>query len=248
MKHIFLLCGIFLLFQTQTHVQKTKTDWEEEGFKGRVQTVKSESTSFSVVDGKMVEGKRKPAREDIYDSNGYITKSETYGMSRQTIIYGFVDGERTLKFKSTQQGDGPPPAAPPPNPNAKKADPRFDIKHRVKRDSNGNVIEMLLIDNDGSEGNRIVWKYDEKGNSIERWLYTSDGKLNSRSTSSFNDKGYEDKAVAEDPNSSKTYISYSYEYDSQGNWIKRVESVLTATNDKQSYVPKYVQYRTIKYY
>jgi hypothetical protein len=237
------------LFQTQTHVQKTKTDWEEEGLKGRVRIVKSETASFSIVDGKIIEEERTPSRENIYDSNGYRTKSETYGMSRQTIIYGFVDGERTLKFKSTQQDDGPPPPAPPPpNPNAKEADPRFDIKHRVKRDSNGNVIEMLLIDNDGSESNRIVNKYDEKGNKIEWALYTPDGKLNSKHNAVFDAKGNEVEAVAEHPDGSKTYISYSYEFDSKGNWIKRVDAVKEAKDGKKAYVPHYVQYRTIKYY
>jgi hypothetical protein len=107
---------------------------------------------------------------------------------------------------------------------------------------------MLLIDNDGSESNRIVNKYDEKGNKIEWALYTPDGKLNSKHNAVFDAKGNEVEAVAEHPDGSKTYISYSYEFDSKGNWIKRVDAVKEAKDGKKAYVPHYVQYRTIKYY
>jgi hypothetical protein len=240
LNHLFLLFSIFLLIQTPA--PKIRPDWEEEGLKGKVQTIRSDSASVSIVNGKIVEGERRQSRINDYDPNGYKTKSQTYGMGNQTIIYGFIDGERTLKFESVQDGTGPPPpAAPTPPANAKKADPRFDIRHKVKLDDKGRVIERLLLNNDGTQGNRIFYKYDDKGNNVESSLYTADGKLNSKRNSIFDVNGNEVESIAEHPDGSKSYISYSYEFDSKGNWVKRVEAVKDPKDGKTANVPSNVQ-------
>ncbi|HMV49988.1 MAG TPA: hypothetical protein PLD20_30505 [Blastocatellia bacterium] len=248
MNHLLWLF-VVILFSIQTPASKIKSDLEEEGLKNKIQMIRTESTSVSIVNGKTVEGERRLFRVDEYDSNGYRTKSKTYGMGNQTIIYGFLDGDRTLKFESVQDGtEPPPPAMPPPPPNAKKPDPRFDIRHKVKFDDKDRVIERLLLHNDGTQGNRILYKYDDKGNRVESSLYTADGKLNSKQNSVFDANGNVAESIAEHSDGSRTYIAYSYEFDSKGNWIKRVEAVKETNDSKTVYIPAYVHYRTIKYY
>jgi len=67
-----------------------------------------------------------------------------------------------------------------------------------KYDKNGNNIELIGYDSDGSVEGKITYKYDEQGNPIEGYLYNLDGSLAEEYTS-------------------------QYEYDEQKNWTKKIE-------------------------
>ncbi len=70
---------------------------------------------------------------------------------------------------------------------------------------------------------REVYKYDDKGNISEMTLMNKDGSLLSREV-------------------------YKYDFDSVGNWVKMVTSVLVIENGKIEFEPTEVTYRTIFYY
>lgn len=70
---------------------------------------------------------------------------------------------------------------------------------------------------------REVYKYDDKGNISEMTLMNKDGSLLSREV-------------------------YRYEFDSVGNWVKMITSVLVIDNGKIEFEPTEVTYRTIFYY
>jgi hypothetical protein len=80
---------------------------------------------------------------------------------------------------------------------------------------NGNILEMKMINGKGILLNDYVYKNDDDGNSIEDSVYTYSGKTG------------------------KTF--YTYNYDSTGNWIKKV------TYDEHHHA-NYITERAIQYY
>ena len=71
---------------------------------------------------------------------------------------------------------------------------------------------------------KSVFKYDEQGNLQEAALVKDDGTLDYRQVYS------------------------KYEFDAQGNWIKRVCSKVVSKDGKETLEPERVEYRTIRYY
>ncbi len=82
-------------------------------------------------------------------------------------------------------------------------------------DANGNRVEAAAFKQDGSLFYKTTWKYDEHGNQIEMNDYDSKNTLTNQSL----------RVI---------------EYDKQGNWIKRTETV----NEK----PIQIAVREIEYY
>ena len=70
---------------------------------------------------------------------------------------------------------------------------------------------------------REVYKYDDKGNISEMTLMNKDGSLLSREV-------------------------YKYDFDSVGNWVKMITSILVIENGKIEFEPTEVTYRSIFYY
>jgi len=68
--------------------------------------------------------------------------------------------------------------------------------------------------------------------------------------STLNDKGLkiEQTNFRTDSGTIGNKYSYTYEFDSKGNWIKRTVSKSVTKDGKSSYEPAYVDYRTIVYY
>ena len=89
----------------------------------------------------------------------------------------------------------------------------FDIQKIYNE--NGNVIEENKYKSDGRLAFKYTYHYDEKGNRVEKNRYGSDGKLYWRET-------------------------FEYEYDSRGNWVKRIDF----EDDK----PKYILVREYEYF
>jgi len=93
----------------------------------------------------------------------------------------------------------------------------------TKHDSNDNKIEWARYSADGSLNFSSKSRYDEKGNEIEETYFNADGAISGR-------------------------YSYTYEFDKNGNWIKRVESTWVNKGEKSSFELKRVTYRNITYY
>jgi periplasmic protein TonB len=98
------------------------------------------------------------------------------------------------------------------------------------------VLETISYDNKGTRVDsayfltaggtltgKEVYKYDDRGNMVEMTLHNEDGSLQAKET-------------------------YSYEFDSVGNWVKMTTSVAVIEGGKLTFEPTEVTYRTIAYY
>jgi antitoxin component YwqK of YwqJK toxin-antitoxin module len=229
---------------TQQRISDRKVDL----LKGKVQKVITESAKLTNESGEWVEGERLPDAIVTYDSEGNLVRRDVYWKGNLSDIYeySFLEGERVVKITRVgpddSVGGGPGPKAPP--------DPRYTLKFKYKYDNNGNRTEELWYGNDTSLRSRKVYVYDEKGNRIESFSYIPGARNPSlRVVSVYDAKGNvieETYFRANNPVGEKW--SYVYEFDFNGNWIKR-KRMQWITKDGQSYFePHDVGYRSITYF
>lgn len=230
--------------------KRAKTDAEDEGLQGRVKTVFTEAEDLS---GTWSVSRRKPESMDYYNEQGNLTKAESYdykGNPFDITVYGYLDGERVSKFSTIQYEYDPPPmlmtsaAGEPPL----KYDPRYSYKFKFKYDEKGNLTEKVFYGNNGKLWLRYVYSY--KGQQREELVYDEKGSLNQKYLYTLDDKGNEIEETIFDvkDNSVERKYTYTYEFDSEGNWIKRVTKKLFTKEGKSSFEPYSVTYRTIAYY
>jgi hypothetical protein len=103
------------------------------------------------------------------------------------------------------------------------------------------MIEALFYSPDGEAGNKSTWKYDNRGNMIEALLYNSDGEAGKKMIFKYDDRcNIIEETTYNSDGSIYEAWNYKYEFDKQGNWIKRIEYI--------SIIPKYIVERGIEYY
>ena len=230
---------------------KLKSDAEDDGLKGRVKTVFSETQTLS--ESGAAEGRR-PSAMDYYDEKGQLTRHEMYdykGNLFQVALYGYVDGARVRSDKFIQHEYDPPPVmvAGPPGETRQKYDPRYSYKFGYKYDEKGRLVESVWYDSGGKLWQRFVYKFE--GDRKEKLSYSGDGSLGQRYVYKLDDKGNEIEEIDYDvkDGSARERYSYSYdEFDAKGNWIKRTTSKWVTKEGKSSFQPNHVTYRTITYY
>lgn len=226
------------------------SDAQDEGLRGRVKTVFTESQDLS---GTWTVQTRKPNSMDYYNERGNLTKRESYdykGNLREITAYGYLDGARVSDSESIQQEYNPPPImiGPPAGEATPKYDPRYSHKFTFKYDEKKRLTEKTWIGNDGKLWLRYVYKYT--GSQREELVYSADGSLNQRYLSILDDKDNEvEETIFETRDGSiRSKHSYAYEFDSQGNWTKRTTSKSVTKDRRSRYEPQYVYSRTIVYY
>jgi len=118
-----------------------------------------------------------------------------------------------------------------------------------KMDDAGNPTEDIVNAADGTPVRRVAYSYDKAGKLFsvaqygatgsisQKWIYDGDGIVKKRN--GFDNAG---SLVRQE--------SYSYEYDTVGNWVKRVTTSRTPglQNKEAAGDQVEVTYRTIKYY
>lgn len=231
--------------------KRPKSDAEDDGLKGKVKTVFTETEDLS---GTWSVGGRKPSSMDYYNEQGNLTKRESYdyrGNPSDIRVYGYLDGDRASHYKSIDYEYNPPPMmapAPAPGKSKPKYDPRYSYKFKYKYDDSGRLIEEAWYGNSGELWLRYVYKYE--GKQKEQLVYSKDGSLNQKYSSTLDDKGNEIEEIIYDTkdNSVREKYSYSYEFDARGNWIKRTTSKWTTKDGKSQFEPYSMTYRTITYY
>jgi hypothetical protein len=230
--------------------KKAKSDAQDEGLKGKVKTVFTESEDLSGAGS--VSG-RKPTSMDYYNERGNLTKQELYdyrGNPYDIIVYGYLDGDRVALFKTIQYEYNPPPMMMPtvPGQPPPKSDPRYSRKQKYKYDNKGRLIEKALSGNDDRLWLRYVFKYQD--NTREEAVYDEKGVLNQKYLVTYDDKGNEQEKTIFDgkDNAVIEKFSYVYEFDDKGNWIKRTTSRWTTKDGKSAFTPYSIDYRTITYY
>jgi YD repeat-containing protein len=229
--------------------KKLKSDAEDEGLKGRVKIVTTEEEDLS---GTWVVGKRKPSSTYYYNDQGNIVKKELYdyrGNPMDITVYGYIDGDRVSQSKSIRYEYDPPPIMSRPGPagSETKRDPRYSSKYKYKYDDRGNLTEKEMYLNDGKLWMRFVYKY--KDSQKEESVYSSDGSLNQKYLSRLDVKEnvIERTDFNVKDNSVRNKYSYTYEFDAKGNWTKRVTNKWVTKDDKTSFEPAWITYRTITY-
>lgn len=234
----------------QPVTKKLKSDAADEGLKGKVKTIFKENESL---DGTWAVSRRKPSSMEYYNEQGNIYKKVSYdyrGNPADIWVYGYLDGERVAKFKSIDYEYNPPPMMMPATPGQPKPkyDPRYSLKYQYKYDDKGNLSEEILYGSNGEPSTRIL--YSLKGNQKEALYYSKDGSLERKYVYTIDDKGneIEETAYGGKDNSIRYKYAYAYDFDAQGNWIKRTTSKLVTKDGKSVSEPGSVTYRTISYY
>ncbi len=231
-------------------VKRPKSDAGDEGLKGKVKTVFTESEDLS---GTWSVQGRKPSSMEYYNEQGNLTKRESYdykGNLDDITVYGYLDGERVSLIGSIGHEYNPPPmmVASAPGAAKPKYDPRYSYKFKFKYDGGGRLLEKAWYMSSGEPWLRYVYNY--KGNQKEELVYSADGSLNQKYLYTLDDKGNEVEEVIYETkdNSVRSKYSYSYEFDAKGNWTKRVSSKWGTKDGKEGYQPSSVYYRTLTYY
>lgn len=231
---------------------RPKSDAQEEGLRGRVKTVYSETQDLS---GKWEVAGPKPSSMAHYDERGDLTRKVGYdskGNLFQVQVYGYIDGERVSNYKLVRHEYDPPAvavsgrwgaAAEKPRP-----DPRYGSMYKYKYDAGGRLVEQALYRNDGELSSRRLYKYE--GDKREELFYTADGKLNQRYVYTFDAEGRATEWAVYEPRdgSVRSRSSYAYEFDARGNWVKRTTSEWVTKDGRSFFEPSYVTHRTITYY
>ena len=101
--------------------------------------------------------------------------------------------------------------------------------------SNGDILERSVYKYEGNQKEVVV--YSETGSLVRRDLYILDDKGNEIENTGFRPDG-----------SVYAKRSYTYEFDSNGNWIKRTSSGNVVSDKRPRLEPPSVLLRTITYY
>ncbi len=226
------------------------TDAHDEGLRGRVKTVLTESQDLS---GTWSLQTRKPNSMEYYNEGGNLTRRESYdykGNLSDLTVFGYLDGTRVSRFETIRREYNPPPMmiARPLGEPAPKYDSRYSYKFSFKYDEKKRLIEKTWIGNDGTLWMRYVYNYTS--NQREGLVYSANGSLNQRYLSILDDKGNEVEGTSfETREGSIRYkYSYTYEVDSHGNWTKRTTSKMVTKVGRTNHEPQNIYYRSITYY
>lgn len=230
--------------------QKLKSDAEDHGLKGKVKIVLVESEDLS---GTLSVQGRKPSSTSYYNEQGNITKRVLFdyrGNPFDLTVYGYLDGDRVSSSKTIRYEYDPPPMgviAVPGQPQP-AYDPRFDYKYKYRYDDKGRLAEMWMYMSNGELGLRYV--YNLKDNQRERLVYSADGKLNQKYVETLDNKRnmIEETIFEVKDDSVRNKYLYTYEFDKQGNWIKKTASKQVIKDGKPFFEPSFLHHRTITYY
>ncbi len=237
---------------------------------GRVKAVVTEEDKF---EGTELFDDRARTSVDYYDETGNLTKSEQYsgGLPQAVRMYGYVKGERAyremrrlpdiiLKTDNPKQKDNVTK-----QPTEVKI---FKIKYKY---NSTQLTEIQVSREDGQDFEKYV--FSPKDKKVEHTVdpaYAIFGAMNfarDKVISQFDDKGIVIEDTVMIPSGKVDYeshaipgagyvneykrrydsqkIKYTYEFDQQGNWIKRTAIIVTK---EKGDVADRVTYRKISYY
>lgn len=230
-------------------VERAGSDASDEGLRGKVRTVLTESQNLSATS--LAQG-RKRNSFDAYNEQGNKLRTEWYdnkGNLERVFVYGFIDGSRVAASRTIEREGNPPPMAGTAvsGSSVTKSDPRYDNKFEFKYDDKKRLIEKTWLQSNGAVWLRYVYKYT--GNQKEELVYGKDGSLNHRYLYTLDDKDNKVEQTYFQPDGSiRAKQSFTYEFDSKGNWTKRTTSHAVTKDGRQQLVPYNFHFRTITYY
>ncbi|MGI8467864.1 MAG: hypothetical protein ACR2N3_05375 [Pyrinomonadaceae bacterium] len=222
-------------------------DREADGLKGKVKQVIEETMDLKFENGKFVESGRETDSVTEYDEQGNRIKRDAYSSGKVFLkaVYGTLDGERISKEEFINDADSPPILVVNPKKEEKQKDNSFSYKFRYKYDENGNRVEESWISNTGETWIQDTIVFDEKGNITKQIRrHRGESKISSVDSFKYNDKGFliEETITLADDEPEKYE---STEFDSNGNWVKRV---VKRKKRDGSFEPFLICYRKILYF
>jgi hypothetical protein len=186
-----------------------------------------------------------------YNEKGNKLRTESYDLKNNLeliTVYGYLDGVRVSASKFIQREYGPSVGIGVGGylPSNRESDPRYDHRFEFKYDGKKRLTEKKDFSSNGDLLRRYVYKYE--GNQKEESVYLANGSLSWRSVYVFDDKGNVIEVTDFTPDGAVTAKrSYTYEFDSNGNWTKRTISWNVVSERLRRMQPN-VHLRTIAYY
>jgi TonB family protein len=226
-----------------------KTDREHDGFVGPVRAVRLEQCSLVKKSGEWVEDPRVLWQAVAYDSDGRLTERVFYNRdqsiwSRIVYVYDSAGTRSDTVYRATKGGS--PQAA---GSDQTQAMREFTRSRRTfEYDSSGNRTEEADYTKEGNLSQRTVYAFDANGLVKEIIEYATDGSVRSGYSNKYDHKGrIIEQHRGDSPGATARSESYAYEFDSTGNWIKRVTTAYPRGLGKPAAETKDVIYRTITY-
>lgn len=264
--HIKAFLIVLFISTSSCSLNKKDNDWAEENLRGKVKSLSEISYKAVEKFGEIKTGNRErdswsendrliifdqkgnKIEENIYASDGNLRKKYTFeydnlGNLSKKNRYNF-DG--SLYEKHTYEYDDKGNLV---IDNSYWSDGSLKIKLTYKYDNIGNVIKEQKYRSDGTLLKKYRYQYDNKGNLVKKNRHESDGIIIIRPsqttiwmwTYKYDDKGNIIEVKEYDSVGNLDNVkNFKYEYDSKGNWVKRIDFI----NEK----PKYILIREHKYY
>lgn len=225
---IFISCGEIASLTESTN---TNNDWKKLKLQGKVKAIKEIKFiavgNFSeIVNGEKV--KHIYNKELLFNLDGFKIEQNDYipdgtlanrimylYQNNQLVEYNEYDSQGLLfgtgKYEISEEGN-------PSKLNYKTNDGRYNWSETFKYDNNGNVIEVEHYRTENAIDSKEIYNFNDEG-----FLSTSelhkDGKLVTKNTFTTDEEGSRTEMNYGADNSTYTYI---YNYDSKGNWIKKI--------------------------
>jgi len=182
-----------------------------------------------------MEDKSSHGESQTYDELGNLIASVAVGADsylRRTYVH--VDAKTVLEYWSEK----------PSLPDSKETDARLSAKFVYKYDGKGNRTEKSVFNKDGSLASKQKYTYNPKGRRISE--STEVGKeVRELVKSTYDDAG---NVITRTSGTQTTTYRYT-QFDSAGNWIKRIASGLgIKESETQPTVQDSLEERSITYY
>lgn len=225
------------------------SDREADELRGKVRQVIVESADLNFENGKFIEGEKETSSVTEYDEFGNRLKQVFYtnGYLSSKRIYGTLDGEKISRDEDVENENVAVFSVYPTKKEEKPKDSRFSFKYKYKYDENGNRIEEVWIQNTGEIWIRDTITFDGNRN-VVRQVRRHRGEDTASSTNFFkyDERGFLTEEIIELSGDIYPPEKYdSHEFDSNGNWIKRIVSKKKRDG---SFEPFLATYRKITYF
>jgi len=235
MKSLLLFLTYCFIFALQAYAQNG-SDKEFDNLIGPVQNLRVERALINSESGECVEGRRLRSTFDAYDIKGKLITTNRNRFDADNP----EDRLRHYPF-----GDGPVVVA------------RVNVApfgtltgtYIYSYNGPGRQSEWICLRPDGSTEQRVVFSFNFDGRLDEETTYDSDLQIDSRTTYSYDDRGNEvERTDIEKDGSIINVLSFQYEFDRTGNWVKKVMTRKRPNDGQMRVEAVAVYYRTITYY
>ena len=244
------LCIVGLALLTgliQGGASKPATDRELDGFTGPVKSVLLESSLISSSDGGRRTGSPCRQTADVYDKTGRLLQHSAYlgrcGSDEIRAEYSYAaDGSRTRKTRGIQGSGGSSPGF---TDGSSTAEDTRQHREIFTYDSSRRITEATTVQANGKVKYKSRYNYNAQGRMIEIAEYGDDGRGPARRAYRYEGDsqvpfefiyyGHDGQAY-----SKTTYTDY--EFNSQGDWVKRKETDQRSNRKYVSWTLRKIEY------